>query len=188
MEHFSVLPPTFFQRSAITVAQQLLGKQLVRQYRDHSLTSLPIREVEAYDGVSDLANHAAKGKRTPRNEIMFALGGYFYLYWCYGIHLMLNVVCDETEYPAAVLIRGAGQINGPGKLTKFLQLEKSLNGKPVLPQQGLWFADTGFEIHPAEIKTTPRIGISQKAGEWRDQPLRFLWQPKTASENWGTEF
>jgi len=178
MAHSSLLPPTFFQQSAVTVAQQLLGKQLVRQYQDQSLTSLLIQEVEAYDGVTDLANHAANGKRTPRNEIMFAGGGYFYLYWCYGVHLMLNVVCDQTEYPAAVLIRGAGKLNGPGKLTKFLQLEKSLNGKPVLPEHGLWFADAGVEINPSQIRTTPRIGISKNAGEWRDQPLRFLWQPE----------
>ncbi|MDR9403348.1 MAG: DNA-3-methyladenine glycosylase [Halothece sp. Uz-M2-17] len=174
MDYSYVLPAGFFQQSAITVAQQLLGKHLVRQYPDHSISSLLIQEVEAYDGVKDLANHAAKGKRTPRNEIMFALGGYFYLYWCYGIHLMLNVVCDQIDYPAAVLIRGAGKINGPGKLTKFLQLEKSLNGKPPLPEHGLWFVDGGAEISSSDIITTPRIGISKNAGEWRDQPLRFL--------------
>jgi len=177
MDHTSFLPPSFFQQSAVTVARQLLGKQLVREYPDCSVTSLLIQEVEAYDGVKDLANHAAKGKRTPRNEIMFALGGYFYLYWCYGVHLMLNVVCDQTDYPAAVLIRGAGKVDGPGKLTKFLQLEKSLNGKAVLPENGLWFVDAGVEIEPSQMKVTPRIGLSKRAGEWRDQPLRFLWQP-----------
>ncbi|AFZ45183.1 DNA-3-methyladenine glycosylase [Halothece sp. PCC 7418] len=176
-----IIPPTFFQQSAITVARQLLGKQLVRQHEDYSMTRLLIQEVEAYDGVQDLANHAAKGKRTPRNEIMFALGGYFYLYWCYGIHLMLNVVCDQIDYPAAVLIRGAGEINGPGKLTKFLQLEKTLNGKPVFPDNGLWFVDTGVETKPSEIMATPRIGISKKAGEWRDQPLRFVWKTQATS-------
>jgi len=135
-----------------------------------------IQEVEAYDGTSDLANHAAK-RRTPRNEIMFAVGGYFYIYLCYGIHLMLNVVCDRAEYPAAILIRGAGNINGPGKLTKFLQLEKSLNGKLPTPENHLWFKDTGVEITRSQIVTTPRIGISKHAGEWREKPLRFLWKP-----------
>ena len=167
---------TFFQQSAVTVAQQLLGKQLVRQYENGTTVSLPIKEVEAYDGVTDLANHAAKS-RTPRNEIMFATGGYFYIYLCYGVHLMLNIVCDQKEYPAAVLIRGAGNINGPGKLTKFLQLEKSLNGKKLGFVDELWFVDQGIEIKESEIVRTPRIGISKLAGEWREKPLRFLWKP-----------
>lgn len=175
MDDLSYLPATFFQDTATTVAKQLLGKQLVRQYPDGTMTSLPIQEVEAYDGFQDLANHAAK-RRIPSNEIMFASGGYFYAYWCYGIHLMLNVVCGEAEYPAAVLIRGAGKINGPGKLTKFLQLDKGLNGKEAIPKTGVWFVDSGINITESEIVATPRIGMSEKAGEWQHQPLRFLWQ------------
>jgi len=179
MDRFSVLPPSFFQYSATTVAKQLLGKQLVREYPDGTMTSLPIQEVEAYDGFRDLANHATK-RRTPSNEIMFAVGGYFYAYWCYGIHLMLNVVCGEQEYPAAVLIRGAGNIAGPGKLTKFLQLDKSLNGKEATPETGLWFVEAGIEITESEMVMSPRIGISEEAGEWQYQPLRFLWQSSTS--------
>lgn len=168
-----VLPLSFFQRSAIAVARELLGKQLVRQFPDGTITKLTIKEVEAYDGPQDLANHGAKG-RTPRNEIMFAQGGYFYVYLCYGIHLMLNVVCDQTDYPAAVLIRCAGHINGPGKLTKFLQLEKSLNGKAAIADNGLWFVDVGLKVTEEDIKTTPRIGISKHAEQWRYKHFRFL--------------
>jgi len=175
MNDHQIIPTSFFQDSAIELAPKLLGKELVRQYPQGEITSLIIQEVEAYDGTDDLANHGAKG-RTPRNEIMFALGGYFYLYWCYGVHLMLNVVCDRVDYPAAILIRGAGNIKGPGKLTKFLQLEKSLNGKTPIPDHGLWFRDTGVEVARSEIVTTPRIGISKHAGEWREKPLRFVWK------------
>ncbi len=175
MGQTNFLPTTFFQDSAIAVAQNLLGKELVRKYPNGEITSLIINEVEAYDGKADLANHAAK-TRTPRNEIMFALGGYFYIYLCYGVHLMLNVVCDRPEYPAAVLIRGAGKIDGPGKLTKFLQIEKSLNGKTPTPENHLWFQETGIKIARSQIITTPRIGISQHAEAWREKPLRFLWK------------
>ncbi len=169
----SVVPTTFFQRSASIVAPELLGKQLVRQYSDRTTTTLTIQEVEAYDGVQDLANHGAK-RRTPSNEIMFACGGYFYVYLCYGIHLMLNVVCDQTETPAAVLIRGAGDINGPGKLTKFLQLEKNLNGKLPQPENQVWFIDTGTKVKQSDILVTPRIGLSKYAGKWQNKPLRFV--------------
>ncbi|MFP4255184.1 MAG: DNA-3-methyladenine glycosylase [Halothece sp.] len=169
----SILPITFFQRSASIVAPELLGKQLVRQYSDGTTTTLTIQEVEAYDGVQDLANHGAK-RRTPSNEIMFAGGGYFYVYLCYGIHLMLNVVCDQAETPAAVLIRSASDINGPGKLTKFLQIEKSLNGKLPQPENKVWFMDTGAKVKQSDILVTPRIGLSKYAGEWRDKPLRFV--------------
>lgn len=170
----SILPVTFFQRSASIVAPELLGKQLKRKYPDGTITTLTIKEVEAYDGVEDLANHGAK-RRTPSNEIMFACGGYFYVYLCYGVHLMLNVVCDQAETPAAVLIRGVGDINGPGKLTKFLQLEKTLNGKLPQPENRVWFIDTGIKIKKSDITVTPRIGLSKYAGEWRDKPLRFVW-------------
>ena len=173
MTSSSLLPVTFFQRSASIVAPALLGKQLIRQYPDGTITSLTIKEVEAYDGIEDLANHGAK-RRTPSNEIMFAGGGYFYVYLCYGIHLMLNVVCDQAEIPAAVLIRSAGDINGPGKLTKFLQLEKSLNGKLPQPENWVWFVDTGIEVKKSEMTITPRIGLSKYAGEWREKPLRFV--------------
>lgn len=176
MDQTNFLPTAFFQDSAIAVAQNLLGKELVRQYPSGEVTSLVIQEVEAYDGPNDLANHGARG-RTPRNEIMFAVGGYFYVYLCYGIHLMLNVVCDRADYPAAVLIRGAGKIDGPGKLTKFLALEKSLNGKIPSPENCLWFRETGVEVARSQMITTPRIGISKHAGEWREKPLRFLWKP-----------
>lgn len=173
MTSSSILPSTFFQRSASIVAPKLLGKQLVRQYADGTTTTLFIQEVEAYDGVKDLANHGAK-RRTPSNEIMFALGGYFYVYLCYGVHLMLNVVCDQPEIPAAVLIRGAGKINGPGKLTKFLQIEKSLNGKIPEPENNIWFLDSGVTVKNSDIVVTPRIGLSKYAEQWRDKPLRFV--------------
>ncbi|MBI2048234.1 MAG: DNA-3-methyladenine glycosylase, partial [Parcubacteria group bacterium] len=92
-----------------------------------------ITETESYDGSQDRASHAHKGK-TPRTEIMFGPAGHFYIYLCYGMYYMLNVVVGPKEYPAAVLIRSAKlwtsdvqSLDGPGKLTKFLKIDKKLN-------------------------------------------------------------
>src|SRR5438477_265913 len=98
-----ILPADFFNRDTDQVAQELLGKFLVRKIQGKE-TSAIITEVEAYDGQSDLASHASKGK-TKRTEVMFGKPGIFYVYLCYGIHHMLNIVTREHGYPAAVLIR-----------------------------------------------------------------------------------
>lgn len=167
-----VLSPEFFDRSALVVARQLLGKRLVRRVGAR-LDSVLIHEVEAYIGPHDLACHAARG-RTERTSVMFGPAGRWYVYFIYGMHWMLNVVTGQKDYPAAVLIRGAGDWDGPAKLTKALAIDKSLNGLPASPSTGLWMEDDGLRVPPRDIRRTPRIGVDY-AGEWAAKPYRFVW-------------
>ncbi len=133
-----------------------------------------ITEVEAYDGPHDKASHASKGK-TPRTEVMFGEPGVFYIYFIYGMYNMLNIVTGARDYPAAVLIRGVEGISGPGKLTRELSIDRTLNGLKVNKKSGLWIEDRGVVIVPKQIQKTPRIGIAY-AGEWKDKPYRFIWK------------
>ena len=167
----AVLDRTFYARSALVVARQLLGKVLVRRVDERELTA-PITETEAYIGPHDLACHASKG-RTSRTEVMFGPAGCWYVYFIYGIHWMLNVVTNDVDHPAAVLIRGAGEWTGPARLTKAMAIDKSLNGAEASRSSGLWIEDRGIKIAPGAIERTPRIGVDY-AGHWADRPYRFV--------------
>src|SRR3990167_9807467 len=136
-----MLGPAFFDRPTLTVAKDLLGKFLVRRVRGKTV-ALMIVETEAYDGFKDLASHAHRGQ-TPRNTPMFGKPGTIYVYFTYGMHWMLNLVCGKKEYPAAVLIRGVEGVSGPALLTRFLKIDKSLNHKPLGKKTGLWVEDRG---------------------------------------------
>lgn len=164
------LNSSFFTAPTLKVAPNLLGKYLVRRYRGKE-TAYQITEVEAYDGFEDKASHASKG-RTKRNEVMFGPAGYFYVYLIYGMYRMLNIVTGPKDYPSAILIRGLAGINGPGRLTKALNITDKLNGKEALPENGLWFEDRGIKIPKNNIKTSPRIGVAY-AGEWAKKDWRF---------------
>lgn len=166
-----VLGSKFFDRPALTVAKELLGKYVVRKIGRKEI-ALMITEVEAYDGPKDQANHAHRGQ-TPRNTPMFDTAGTIYVYFTYGIHWMLNVVCGKKGYPAAILIRGAGDVVGPARLTKALSIDKSLNHKDLGEKAGLWIEDRGVKIPPRQIARTPRIGIGY-AGEYALKPWRFV--------------
>jgi DNA-3-methyladenine glycosylase len=168
-----VLPAEFFARPALTVARGLLGKFLVRKLGSEEI-SLPITETEAYIGPHDLACHASKGK-TRRTAVMFGPAGHWYVYFVYGIHWMLNVVTDAVDYPAAVLLRGAGPWDGPAKLTKALSIDGQLNGCTSACTTGLWIEDRGAIVPSRAIQRTPRIGVDY-AGEWADRPYRFVTQ------------
>jgi DNA-3-methyladenine glycosylase len=170
-----VLAKSFFVRRAEVVAQELLGKVLVRRCRNVT-QALPITETEAYVGPHDKACHAHRG-RTPRNAIMFGPAGKWYVYFCYGMHWMLNVVTNDEDYPAAVLFRAAGNWTGPGRLTKALQIDGQLNGENAARKSGLWIEDRGIRIPKSAIERTPRIGIGY-AKEWTEKPLRFLVSQK----------
>lgn len=141
-----------------------------------------ITETEAYFGFEDKGSHAHRGK-TPRNTPMFLEAGTIYVYFTYGMHFMLNLVCGKKEFPAAVLIRGLTfqysiecwnvVLDGPGKLTKHLQIDKKLNMLPLGKKAGLWVEDRGVIMRPREIKKTPRIGIPGR-GVWTTKPWRFV--------------
>lgn len=169
-----VLDETFFARPALVVARELLGKHLVRRAGGRTLAAV-ICETEAYVGPHDLACHGSKG-RTARTEVMFGPAGRWYVYFIYGIHWMLNVVTDDVEHPAAVLIRGVGCWNGPAKLTKALAIDKSLNGLPAAKRSGLWIEDRAIHVPRGRIRRTPRIGVDY-AGSWAAKPYRFVITP-----------
>lgn len=171
------LPLKFFGRPTLTVAEELLGKFLVRKFRKKTISAM-ITEVESYIGSADKASHASKGK-TERTKIMFGKAGYWYVYLIYGMHYCLNIVTEEKNYPAAILIRAVlvddfkkDLIRGPGKVTKFLKINKKFNGKPSLARTGLWIEDRGISIKSEQIKRGKRIGIDY-AGKWKRKPWRL---------------
>jgi len=119
------LTKEFYSQSSIQVAPLLLGKYLCRKINNNIL-KYKITETEAYYGEEDTACHAHVGK-TERNKIMYLEGGVAYIYLCYGVHYLFNVVTGKMDFPEAVLIRGVEGFGGPGKLTKALSIDKKLN-------------------------------------------------------------
>ena len=173
-----VLPPgTWGGRDTPRLARALLGKFLVRTRADGRVEAQMITEVEAYDGERDGASHAHRG-RTPRNEPMYRAGGCWYVYFVYGMHEMLNLVTGPEGWPAAVLIRGLGRVNGPGRLTRALGIGRALNGAPALPVSGLHVEDRGVRLPRSWIEATPRIGVGYAGPEWAAKPWRFRFDPR----------
>jgi len=177
-KHFNMkkLPLSFYNRSTIKVAQNLLGKFLIRRIGSQKISG-KIVETEAYCGPNDLASHAAKG-RTNRTSVMFGPAGYIYVYLIYGMYYCLNIVTEKKDYPAAVLIR-AVEIpdnpriaSGPGKLCRYFQIDKKLNNQPIIGTQ-LWVKDYGLKINSAQIIKTPRIGVDYAGEKYRNKPWRF---------------
>ncbi len=162
------LSQAFFDQNAVELAPQLLGKILCRQTSD-GILRLPITETEAYYTEADTACHAHKG-RTKRTEILYHRGGCAYIYLCYGIHHLLNVVCGEEDVPQAVLIRGAGQYDGPGKLTRALQIDMALNSADFMTSDELWL-EQGAVLPYTQ---TPRIGIQYADEADRNALWRFV--------------
>ena len=152
-------------RKTAALARSLLGKVLVRRLADGTVTRHRLTEVEAYDGEHDLACHACKG-RTRRTEVMHQPGGVWYVYLCYGMHEMLNLVTGPADYPAAVLIRGVAGIAGPGRLTKRLQIDRRLNGAAFGRKTGLGLEEDGFAEPRCRIMAGPRIGVDYTGPVW----------------------
>ncbi|MBX4211045.1 DNA-3-methyladenine glycosylase [Candidatus Parcubacteria bacterium] len=168
-----ILEKEFFERPAEVVSKDLIGKYIVRRLSGKTVRLL-ITETEAYVGPHDLACHASKG-RTQRTEGLFGEAGRFYVYFVYGMHYLLNIVTNEKDYPAGVLIRGAREITGPARLTKFLTINKSFYGKRAIPKTGLWFEEGDGE-EKFKIKKTPRIGVDFAGPIWSKKLLRFVLQ------------
>ena len=129
------LPPEFFARAADRVARELLGTCLVVRGPDGRHARHLVFETEAYLGAHDLACHGRTGP-TKRNATMFGPAGRWYVYLCYGMHWMLNIVTGSEGVPAAVLIRGVREHVGPGRLTKALGIDRSFDGQPASRRAG----------------------------------------------------
>ncbi|MDP3975165.1 MAG: DNA-3-methyladenine glycosylase [Candidatus Jorgensenbacteria bacterium] len=190
-----VLKKKFFDQPTLEVAQNLLGKYLVRRVaptRGRSgsrLVAAIITEVEAYDGPRDKASHASRGL-TKRNAPMFGPPGYWYVYFTYGMHWMLNIVTGREGCPAAVLIRGvklegavtrhsAEIIDGPAKITKLFRIGKGFNNKKAGRRTGLWIEDRGIHVPRSHIKRSPRIGVNYAGSVWTRKKYRFVLHSKT---------
>lgn len=166
-------------KKTVALARWLLGKHLVRRRRGKTEVHL-ITETEAYDGEHDLACHAHAG-RTRRTEVMYAAGGVWYVYLCYGVHEMLNLVTGPRERPAAVLIRGVAAWNGPGRLTKALGIDRRPNARPVSRATGLWLEDRGVRVPRGGIRATPRVGVAYAGPVWAAKPWRFVLGEKAVA-------
>jgi DNA-3-methyladenine glycosylase len=174
-----VLDKTFFERRVIKVAEELIGKYLIRKI-DGKISSFKIIETEAYDGEKDLACHASKG-RTKRTEVLYGEAGHLYVYLIYGMYYLLNVVSDKKDYAAGVLIRGVEtedgkQIWGPGRVTRHVMVDGSFHGKKSGKKVELWFEDRGVIVKKKEIKKGPRVGVNYAGPLWALKPYRFILQ------------
>lgn len=181
----------FLQHDVLAIARDLLGKYVFTQ-KEGQLAGGVISEVEAYKGMEDRASHAFGGRRTRRNEMMYHEGGVVYMYLCYGMHNMLNIVTNVEDVPDAILIRGIIPTHGeelmlrrtrknaitpaigsgPGKVSKLLGLTVADNGCP-LTGDTIWIEDRGLQVSDDRIEVTPRIGVDY-AGEDALLPYRFL--------------
>jgi DNA-3-methyladenine glycosylase len=166
------------QKKTVALARWLLGKHLVRRRPDGLEVARMIVETEAYDGERDQACHARAG-RTKRTEVMYGPGGVWYVYLCYGIHEMLNLVVGPANYPAAILIRGVEGAVGPGRVTKTLAIDRTLNAAAATDDSsGLWLEDRGVHVPRRVIETTPRIGIDYAGPIWTAKHWRFTFDPR----------
>lgn len=186
-----ILSQSFYANdNVVSVARELLGKVLCTSLGD-GMTSAIIVETEAYEGITDKASHAYGGRRTKRTEPMFGPGGRAYVYLCYGIHHLFNVVTNQQGIPHAVLIRAGEPLSGtglmlqrrskskpdktllagPGSLAKALGITTDHTGLS-LTQGEIWIEDQGFEIDNDSIVVGPRVGVDY-AGKDALRPYRF---------------
>jgi DNA-3-methyladenine glycosylase len=184
------LPRDFYARPTRTVARELLGCRLVRQLNGVRLSGV-IVEAEAYIGESDLACHAKAGK-TQRTAVMYGLAGFSYVYFTYGMHWMLNVVTEEQDFPAAVLLRAIEPVEGvevmrrfrsgkdlkligkgPACLTQALGITRAENGLDLCRHDsGLWI-EQGETISKRHVAVSPRIGLGKTPEPWLSKPWRY---------------
>jgi DNA-3-methyladenine glycosylase len=164
------LTRSFYNRDVLVVAPELLGKILIRKFRNGMILRFIIEEVEAYNGEEDLACHASKG-RTSRTEIMYHEGGKIYVYLIYGMYWMLNIVTGDNNVPQAILIRRVKGFNGPGKLTRQLSIDKSFYGEDLVFSKRIWL-EKNNKTFP--FFTASRIGIDYAGKYWKNKPWRFI--------------
>lgn len=183
----------YLQTDVVSVARELLGKYLFTRFRE-GVTGGIITETEAYKGINDRASHAYNNRRTDRTATMFRKGGICYIYLCYGIHHLFNIVTNRKDIPDAILIRGllpaegidlmqsrasfpvggSGMITGPGRVSKVLGITTAYNGEDITANK-IWIEERGIEVKSEEIDTDRRIGVDY-AGEDSSLPYRFIWR------------
>ena len=163
------LTATDYRVDAVTAAKALIGVFLCRRFDDGTILRRRITETEAYCGEEDTACHAHKG-RTPRTDVMYSPGGCAYIYLCYGMHEMLNIVTGVEGRPEAVLIRGIEGASGPGKLTKLLQIDRTLNREDLIASKRLWLESDGAVFN---FTAAPRIGIAYASKRDQSRKWRF---------------
>ena len=185
-----LLPADYADANAVRIAF-FLGKFLCVQAPDGYAEGI-ITETEAYGGVEDAASHASRGRRTPRTEIMYAPGGAAYVYLCYGLHHLFNIITGPKDNPQAVLVRAVRIIaghdvvrrrrrgvaekdwaSGPGRVSSALAIGMHYN-KHDLGGDSIWIEDRGVKVPKNQIIAGPRIGVDY-AGEWAKMPWRFVW-------------
>lgn len=188
------LPIEYYKQSDVLfLGKDLLGKLLMTNI-DGALTGGVITETESYLGFEDRASHAYGGRRTKRNEVMYAEGGVAYVFRCYGVHALFNVVTNQKEIPHAILIRSLKPLigidemllrrnkkkldktltSGPGNLTRALGIDTLHNGIS-LDSDLIWIEKQDLTVLNKNIKFTPRIGIDY-AGEDAFKPWRFVYE------------
>ena len=158
-----------YVQNAVTMAKALLGMTLCRRLDDGSVLRARIIETEAYFGEEDTACHAHKG-RTARTDVMYSAGGCAYIYLCYGMHEMLNIVTGPEGRPEAVLIRGVEGAEGPGRLTKLLKIDRSLNREDLTVSGQLWIESDGSRV---KFTVSQRIGIGYASRRDQSRKWRF---------------
>ena len=187
------LPRSFYAREdVVALSRELLGKVLVTRI-DDVLTSGLITETEAYQGVNDRASHAFGGKVTKRNEVMYGEPGHAYIYLCYGVHHLFNVVTNQPGTPHAILVRAIHPLEGrdtmlkrrgtkvlttggPGTLSQALGLHKRQTGEDLLGDL-VTIEDRGIIVPENAVVAGPRIGVDY-AGDDALLPYRFYFDPK----------
>lgn len=184
----------YLQDDVVALAQDLLGRALFTKI-DGKITGGFITETEAYRGPEDRASHAYHNRKTKRTKVMFDEGGICYIYLCYGMHYMLNIVTNHQEIPHAILIRGLlathglstmarrrnrhpddpALTEGPGSVAKALGINHTFNSRSLLSDE-IWIEEKKMTLPTEKLFISPRIGVDY-AGEDAKLPWRFKWRP-----------
>ena len=175
MDDSDILDNCFFERDSFQVAEEILGCALLRKLSDGDVIRSIISEVEVYDGFSDKASHAHRGL-TKRNQVMFGPAGRAYIYLCYGIHWLFNITTRESGYPAALLIRSVIDCEGPGRLTRYFNINGEQNNQLLNKETGLWLEADRNECKK-NFEKRPRVGINYAGKPWVDKPYRYCLNP-----------
>lgn len=164
----------FYLQDAYEAAKAICGKILCVRQPDGSVMRLRITETECYMGEEDTACHAHRG-RTARTDVMYCQGGVAYVYLCYGMHNLLNIVTGQKDSPQAVLIRGVEGFSGPGRLTKAMGIDRSFNAVSFVDSDLIWLEDDSFS---PVLEATPRIGIQYASEKDQARLWRFVGIPE----------